>query len=1488
MLRENEDKVMKASSVCSDGSSSRHVSASSVRVMKTGAHVKHLHWLHILPLLVLLAAQASAALSRTTGNVQTSVRYFVDVTLDADEQKDESQIVAWLIEVFQNELQKCVSPDQTTVVPTPPQNTSATHQSLNTNTAAANTTLQNNITTTAAANTTLQNNITTTAAANTTLQNNITTTAAANTTLQNNITTTAAANTTLQNNITTTAAANTTLQNNITTTAAANTTLQNNITTTAAANTTLQNNITTTAAANTTLQNNITTTAAANTTLQNNITTTAAANATLQNNITTTAAVNTTLQNNITTTAAANTTLQNNITTTAATNTTLQNNITTTAAANTTLQNNITTTAAANTTLQNNITTTAAANTTLQNNITTTAAANATLQNNITTTAAVNATLQNNITTTAVNITLQNNNTTGAVPTTTLESNNTTTIVPTTTFESNNTTTAVPTTTLESNNTTTAVPTTTLESNNTTTAVPTTTLQSSNTTSSVPTTTLQISNTTTAVQTTTSQSSNTTTVVLTTTLLRNVTTTAATQSESTTTTTATTPTANTTATTPATTTGSTTTTTPATTASTTTTTPATTTGSTTTTTPATTASTTTTTLATIASSTTTTPATTTGSTTTTTTTRRPRVSPTTTTPATPTGSTTTTTTTRRPRVSPTTTTPATPTGSTTTTTTRRPRVSPTTTTPATPTGSTTTTTTTRPRASPTTTTPGSTTTPAALPSLLSTVGTLLPGGGQPNVRRVRRAIRSQERKTRAISEDNLTGLFQEIEVSCAMKTSIRSTNCSVMLLLKQTVPPCCILQALCAASKPPSDIHATGKTAGISPLQNECDSSIGELDSCTYTGPSGAACNLSETAYVVAQRNSSHCGAAEAQANALLGLTGDVSRLNSSQVSQLVSQLEGLLSGPNVSLALGNTSVHIVSNLLGASPQVLADSSDRIIRIVDTVGLKLVLDEKVETLLSPAVALSVKPVDGTNFQETVFSISDPNAVQVQGNPRLGRSPRADPSIPQGSITLPPSLTQDLSVEEQRLANRVQFNFYQKSTVYQDRALGNRRLNSGILGASVANLSLTNLRNNVIINLRNFEPVPANYVAVCVFWDFTLNDQSGGWNPRGCVVQNSTDNVTTVCGCNHLTSFAILLDLSRQPVLSREQATILSFITYIGCGISSIFLSITLLTYLAFGKLRKDTPSKILIQLCLALLLLNLVFLVDAWLALYTDTLGLCISTAWFLHYFLLVTFTWMGLEAVQMYLALVKVFNTHISHLMVKFSLVGWGVPMIVVIIVIAVDKNNYGLVSYGNFADGTTDGFCWLKNDIAFYVAVVAYFCIVFLFNVAMFIVVLVQLCRIKKQNPHNVQLRTTLQDVRSVAGIMTLLGLTWGFAFFAWGPLNLPFMYLFAIFNSLQGFFIFVLYCATKENVRNQWRTYLCCGRMRLAKNSEWSRTATQKTAKRSSEATMEHLHSSASNNNSSFLVSDSSELIGGIGSPFDDRTITANEDPRTDAAP
>lgn len=76
----------------------------------------------------------------------------------------------------------------------------------------------------------------------------------------------------------------------------------------------------------------------------------------------------------------------------------------------------------------------------------------------------------------------------------------------------------------------------------------------------------------------------------------------------------------------------------------------------------------------------------------------------------------------------------------------------------------------------------------------------------------------------------------------------------------------------------------------------------------------------------------------------------------------------------------------------------------------------------------------------------------------------------------------------------------------------------------------------------------------------------------------------------------------------------------------------------------------------------ALLFLNLIFLLDGWITSF-EVDGLCTAVAVLLHFFLLATFTWMGLEAIHMYIALVKVFNTYIRRYILKFCIIGWGKP---------------------------------------------------------------------------------------------------------------------------------------------------------------------------------------------------------------------------------
>lgn len=59
------------------------------------------------------------------------------------------------------------------------------------------------------------------------------------------------------------------------------------------------------------------------------------------------------------------------------------------------------------------------------------------------------------------------------------------------------------------------------------------------------------------------------------------------------------------------------------------------------------------------------------------------------------------------------------------------------------------------------------------------------------------------------------------------------------------------------------------------------------------------------------------------------------------------------------------------------------------------------------------------------------------------------------------------------------------------------------------------------------------------------------------------------------------------------------------------------------------------------------------------------------------------------------------------------------------------------------------------------------------------------------------------------SIGGIMSLFGLTWLFAILTVSVPGLreTFQILFTIFNSFQGFFIFVFFCVLNKDARNSW---------------------------------------------------------------------------------
>ncbi|XP_029705711.1 adhesion G-protein coupled receptor G6 isoform X4 [Takifugu rubripes] len=554
--------------------------------------------------------------------------------------------------------------------------------------------------------------------------------------------------------------------------------------------------------------------------------------------------------------------------------------------------------------------------------------------------------------------------------------------------------------------------------------------------------------------------------------------------------------------------------------------------------------------------------------------------------------------------------------------------------------------------------------------------------------------------------------------------------------------------------------------------------------------------------------------------------------LTNEEVSKVVMKVKQLVNVANISSSLASTVVTIISNVLSSSETALAPTSETALKTVDELVQKLEFEGPSISITSRHLSVGVSSFNTSTFNGSSFSAF---LVPNTSEPQIHFE--SDQMNPLAQVTLPASLLSAFTLTEAELSSmsRINFMFFSSTNLFQSEQAGHPLI-SYVVASSVGNISISDLTEPIQIEIAHLSD-QAVLSPVCVFWDFSLSDGAGGWNGAGCRVSKESSSNRTICLCDHLTHFGILLDVSGASTLfDPKNNKILTFITYIGCGISSIFSAATLLTYIAFEKLRRDYPSKILMNLSTSLLFLNMVFLLDGWLA-SLDLNWLCLAVAVLLHYFLLTSFTWMGLESIHMYIALVKVFNTYIRRYILKFCIVGWGLPAVLVGIVVASDKNSYGLQKYGT-APSAASEFCWIQAPLVFYTTCVGYFCLVFLLNVAMFIVVMLQICGRNGKRSNRTLREEVLRNLRSVVSLTFLLGMTWGFALFAWGPVSLAFMYLFTIFNSLQGLFIFIFHCALKENVQKQWRRFLCCGRFRLSENSDWSKTATNNTKKVSSD--------------------------------------------------
>ena len=161
-----------------------------------------------------------------------------------------------------------------------------------------------------------------------------------------------------------------------------------------------------------------------------------------------------------------------------------------------------------------------------------------------------------------------------------------------------------------------------------------------------------------------------------------------------------------------------------------------------------------------------------------------------------------------------------------------------------------------------------------------------------------------------------------------------------------------------------------------------------------------------------------------------------------------------------------------------------------------------------------------------------------------------------------------------------------------------------------------------------------------------------------WSEEGCEIRK-TNETHTVCECNHLTNFAVLMDVHAVRLDIAHQVA-LQIITYIGCIISVVCLVLAILTFQLFRGLKvinnlsraipcfapvsnfrnlekscfsffQSDRTTIHKNLCVCLLIAEILFVCGIG---QTNQRIVCGIVAGLLHFFFLCAFAWMFLEGI--------------------------------------------------------------------------------------------------------------------------------------------------------------------------------------------------------------------------------------------------------------
>nr|XP_016943229.1 latrophilin Cirl isoform X3 [Drosophila suzukii] len=365
----------------------------------------------------------------------------------------------------------------------------------------------------------------------------------------------------------------------------------------------------------------------------------------------------------------------------------------------------------------------------------------------------------------------------------------------------------------------------------------------------------------------------------------------------------------------------------------------------------------------------------------------------------------------------------------------------------------------------------------------------------------------------------------------------------------------------------------------------------------------------------------------------------------------------------------------------------------------------------------------------------------------------------------------------------------------------------RILNSKVISASLGKGRHIQLSQPITLTLKHLKTENVTN-PTCVFWNYIDH----AWSANGCSLE-STNRTHSVCKCNHLTNFAILMDVvdeHQHSLFTMFDGNMRIFI-YISIAICVVFIVIALLTLKLFnGVFVKSARTSIYTSIYLCLLAIELLFLLGIE---QTETSIFCGFITIFLHCAILSGTAWFCYEAFHSYSTLTSdelLLEVDQTPKVNCYYLLSYGLSLSVVAISLVIDPSTY-----------TQNDYCVLMEANAlFYATFVIPVLIFFVAAIGYTFLSWIIMCRKSRtglKTKEHTRLASVRFDIRCSFVFLLLLSAVWCSAYFYLRGAKMDedtadvYGYSFICFNTLLGLYIFVFHCIQNEKIRREYRKYV-----------------------------------------------------------------------------